>query len=366
MHRQTYTQYRSALSRRGMIQLRMAMIGAMLLLGGGWSVPAEAVCKLIPGTVAPPSQLRIPALPATTTLKPAAIGAVMASYRLDIVSYSYQTEWTCQDGVGDRWGMGALTTTLALQDESRRVYETGVPGIGIRIGFSGYYSPWVDTFIFPFERNAWGGSSGTGYTPFSIVTRMLIEFVRTGMEVGKGPMTPFNLSTDYHISTNPQTRIPITGTQLTTTLVQNFYYTSCYNPAPPPTVNLGRVSAWDLKKGNVTQQDFSLDIRCDGMNPTTKPAVKIYFAGNSPRDGLLLTDGQGQAGMAQGVGVALTDSNGTDLPFAKERALTTTWTSSGTNTELYRFRGKARYVASGGEVKAGRADATLTYILQYN
>lgn len=90
------------------------------------------------------------------------------------------------------------------------------------------------------------------------------------------------------------------------------------------------------------------------------------LASNSPRDGMLLADGQGQAGMAQDMGVALTDSNGADLPFAKERALPTTWTSSGANTELYRFRGKARYVASGGEVKAGRADATLTYILQYN
>ncbi|KWN77944.1 hypothetical protein WM24_30735 [Burkholderia ubonensis] len=55
------------------------------------------------------------------------------------------------------------------------------------------------------------------------------------------------------------------------------------------------------------------------------------LASNSPRDGMLLADGQGQAGMAQGMGVALTDSNGADLPFAKERA-----------------------------------DATLTYILQYN
>ncbi|KWB69699.1 hypothetical protein WL39_06175 [Burkholderia ubonensis] len=59
--------------------------------------------------------------------------------------------------------------------------------------------------------------------------------------------------------------------------------------------------------------------------------VRRRLASNSPRDGMLLTDGQGQAGMVQGVGVALTDSNGADLPFAKERA-----------------------------------DATLTYILQYN
>lgn len=94
--------------------------------------------------------------------------------------------------------------------------------------------------------------------------------------------------------------------------------------------------------------------------------ARRQLASNSPRDGMLLADGQGQAGMAQGMGVALTDSNGADLPFAKERALATTWTSSGANTELYRFRSKARYVASGGEVKAGRADATLTYILQYN
>lgn len=355
MHRQTYTQFRSELSRWGMIQRRLVRLCAMLLLWGSWSVDAQAVCGNFIG-VRPPSQLSIPALPATTTLKPAAIGAVMASYKVNI--YNYRADWSCE--TGDVYGMGALKTTLALQDASKMIYETGVAGIGVRFGFSAPSNWGAVSYIFPFEVKL-----GDRWIVLFADT-LHVEFIRTGMEVGKGRMTPFNLSTDYHISSNPQTRVSITGTQLTTTLVQNFYYTSCYNPAPPPTVNLGRVSAWDLKNGNVTQQDFSLDIRCDGMNPTTKPAVKIYFAGNSPRDGLLLTDGQGQAGMAQGVGVALTDSNGTDLPFAKERALTTTWTSSGTNTELYRFRGKARYIASGGEVKAGRADATLTYILQYN
>ncbi|WP_264166377.1 hypothetical protein [Burkholderia seminalis] len=43
-----------------------------------------------------------------------------------------------------------------------------------------------------------------------------------------------------------------------------------------------------------------------------------------------------------------------------------TWTSSGTNSEFHRFQGKARYVASGGEIKARKADATPTHVLQYN
>ncbi|AYZ63504.1 hypothetical protein EGY31_09960 [Burkholderia multivorans] len=196
--------------------------------------------------------------------------------------------------------------------------------------------------------------------------RWRVEFIRTGIAVGSGSITPFDVSTLYYIATVPQTRIPVTGTQLKTTLVNNIYFTSCYNPASAPTVNLGRPAIGELRQGNTLQKDFSLDIRCDGMNPTIKPPVSIYFEGNSPRDGLLLTDGQGQAGMAQGVGVTLTNEKGVALPFSKANAMPMTWTSSGTNSEFYHFAGKARYIASGGEIKAGKADATLTYVLQYN
>lgn len=60
----------------------------------------------------------------------------------------------------------------------------------------------------------------------------------------------------------------------------------------------------------------------------------------------------------------MTNDKGKDVPFTKGGALPLTWQSSGTNLERYRFSGKARYVATTGEMTAGKADATLTYVLQ--
>ncbi|RIZ50943.1 hypothetical protein AXX04_29995 [Pseudomonas aeruginosa] len=60
------------------------------------------------------------------------------------------------------------------------------------------------------------------------------------------------------------------------------------------------------------------------------------------------------------------NSKGVDLPFAKARALALTWQSSVPDAEIYSFSGKARYVATGGDITGGKADATLTYVLEYN
>ncbi|WP_157381114.1 fimbrial protein [Burkholderia ubonensis] len=354
MHRQTHSKCFSVTSGRNAAPLRAAMLSLMLLFGG-WVEQAQAVCKWN-GGVTPPSKLTAAALPASLTLKAAAIGGVLAYY--DVVLSSNVTWYTCEGN--EPWGMEQMAVTLPLQDATKRIYESGIPGIGIRIGFRTDSGNWSDALTPPFEYR--------GYPGFPVPTPSLmrVEFIRTGIAVGSGSITPFDVSTLYYMATVQQTRIPVTGTQLKTTLVNKIYFTSCYNPASAPTVNLGRPAISELRQGNTLQKDFSLTIRCDGMNQTTKPPVSIYFEGNSPRDGLLLTDGQGQAGMAQGVGVTLTNEKGVALPFSKANAMPMTWTSSGTNSEFYHFAGKARYIASGGEIKAGKADATLTYVLQYN
>ncbi|MGU7785172.1 fimbrial protein [Burkholderia sp. PU8-34] len=324
-----------------------------MLFLAGWGGQAQAAgCKW--DTPPPPSELKASALPATVTLRAAAIGGVMATAMVNLPPYPTLTRFTC---ASDYYGMEVVTNTLPLQDASKQIYESGIPGVGIRISFSG--TGW-GTLAAPFNRQT------TANIVYSVPGRVVVEFIRTGMDVGRGSITPFDFSSVFHLNTVPQSRIPVTGTQLATTLVNNIYFTSCYNPASAPTVNLGRPTIGELTQGNTIRKDFSLDIRCDGMNQTTKPPVSIYFEGNAPRDGLLLTDGQGQAGMAQGVGVSLTNDKGVALPFAKAKAMPMTWTSSGTDSELYRFAGKARYIASGGEIKAGKADATLTYVLQYN
>ncbi|MFA8394296.1 fimbrial protein [Burkholderia ubonensis] len=327
-----------------------------MLLFSGWVGQAWAVCSLGGGTA--PAEIKFSSLPASVTLQSAAVGGVLAYYD---VRFTRSLPWyRCQRG--DFMAMEAMTVSLPLLDASKGIYESGVVGIGIRFGFLGEgwgNTPWVP----PFNKEI-------AYAldiPFNPPNVLRVEFIRTGMEVGSGSITPFDLRSAFMLTpATPAIRFPISTTQLKTTLVNNIYFTSCYNPASAPTVNLGRPAISELRQGNTLQKDFSLDIRCDGMNPTTKPPVSIYFEGNSPRDGLLLTDGQGQAGMAQGVGVTLTNDKGVALPFSKANAMPMTWTSSGTNSEFYHFAGKARYIASGGEIKAGKADATLTYVLQYN
>ncbi|KPD28912.1 hypothetical protein AOA77_11900 [Pseudomonas paraeruginosa] len=60
------------------------------------------------------------------------------------------------------------------------------------------------------------------------------------------------------------------------------------------------------------------------------------------------------------------NDNGVALPFAKERAVSLAWRNSAPDAEIYGFSGKAKYVATGGEVIPGKADAVLTYVLEYN
>lgn len=84
---------------------------------------------------------------------------------------------------------------------------------------------------------------------------------------------------------------------------------------------MGRPTAYDIKRGAVPDHGFSLDVVCEGLNPSVKPPVKVYFEGNSIQDGLLNLTGRGEAGVAQGVGISLTSSKGAALPFTQARAL---------------------------------------------
>ncbi|MFG8423813.1 fimbrial protein, partial [Pseudomonas aeruginosa] len=153
---------------------------------------------------------------------------------------------------------------------------------------------------------------------------------------------------------------------LRATLEHNAFFTTCSTQKSTIDVNMGRPTAYDIKRGAVPDHGFSLDVVCEGLNPSVKPPVKVYFEGNSIQDGLLNLTGRGEAGVAQGVGISLTSSKGAALPFTQARALPLDWLASGAGTEMYRFVGSARYVATGGKITAGKADSILTYILEYN
>jgi type 1 fimbria pilin len=326
------------------------------MLSGGLVGDALALCSL--SGINGPGTFALSQLPASLTLRPAPIGEVMASATLNASGNT--PLWYCTENISYR---ASAITTLRPWDEAAKIHASGIPGVGLRFS-SDSRSNWPTRRPIPYDVSyvPWGGNAFLGF-PNEIV----VDFIRTGIAVGRGDILPFDYKMMFSLlSSEPRADVVLNGTQLRTRLVNNSYYTSCYNPSSDPTVDMGRPYVALIKQGQVNEQNFSVTIRCDGLNPTTKPPVKIYFEGSSPRDGLLNLTGVGQPDVAKGVGIALTDDNGTALPFAKARALPLTWQSSAPDAELYRFDAKAKYIATGGEITPGKADATMTYVLEYN
>ncbi|WP_146036041.1 fimbrial protein [Pseudomonas sp. LFM046] len=346
-HRHTPTYRHQIASRK--VSPRLILAALALFCGAGQALAGD--CTLASGK---PTEQFLGAFPASVTLKAANIGQVMAEFTQP---FGTSHSWECWVAT---FGMKAITSTLALDGTSENIFQTGIPGVGIRFRFNSTSSYWGINRYPPFSTRLLPGATVQIWSPSTVT----VQFIRIAMEVGRGDITAFDINSEIYWGSNKP--VKVTGTGLKTKIVNNIYYTSCYNPSPDPTVNMGRPAAAHIKRGEVTEHPFALSIRCDGLNPTTKPPVKIYFEGDSPSDGRLKLTGQAQPGVANGVGISLKDDKGTPLPFAKDRALSLTWQRSAVNAEFYRFSGKAKYIATGGNIKPGSANATMTYILEYN
>lgn len=222
--------------------------------------------------------------------------------------------WCGSDGKPGQFGFTAPKTTL-IPIDGNGLYESGVPGVGIRIGHRARYN-WTEPTAAPATYPT--GNIGTmRYMP----TVLVVDFIRTAMGVGKGDITPFNYSTNFFIDTNytnpSRAEFTIEGYNLRATLEHNAFFTTCSTQKSTIDVNMGRPTAYDIKRGAVPDHGFSLDVVCEGLNPSVKPPVKVYFEGNSIQDGLLNLTGRGEAGVAQGVGISLTSSKGAALPFTQ-------------------------------------------------
>lgn len=337
---------------------------SLLLIGSAWTGAAHALCGRPHNGMTYPDSTPIAPLPTTIKLDHVGIGQPMTKDPITVplaltISIVPNWSWCGNDG---QYGLTTPKTTLQPSNIPG-VYETGIPGVGVRIKLASDSNNGFWSSAAPFERST-PNTGGTLFAP----TKAVFEFVRTAMGVGKGSFS-FDYETQFFIDTNYTTpkrpHYRIVGTSLRTSLEQDTYFTSCHTPRTVTDVNMGRAVVAEIKLGQAKEHAFSLDVQCEGMNPATKPPVKVYFEGNAVRDGLLNLDGGGAANAAKGVGIAVTNDKGKDVPFTKGGALPLTWQSSEPNLERYRFSGKARYVATTGEMTAGKADATLTYVLQY-
>ncbi|MBB3277740.1 MULTISPECIES: fimbrial protein [unclassified Pseudoxanthomonas] len=336
------------------IPLRTCRAWPLLLMFGAPAL-AEASCS--PWGALENLSQTIPSPPTTPiNLKLVPIGQVMASKEL--LLQGGQRIYTCRRGTV--YGMTVANMTLPESGQPK-VYQTPVEGVGVRIGFREIYANgWQDTRYPPFQASDLGGGEVLSSPYYAVV-----EFIRTDAYVGKGSVV-FSYRADLPIPSRPETLIDIAGTHLRFNLTHDTYYTRCMPVVSPLEVPMGRISTLDLTRSAAPARSFTLDIDCEGAHPATPPPVRIHFQGDSPRDGWLNLDLAGRADIASGVGIALKDEDGNPLPFSPERALPLKWQDGTRQRQRYRLSATARYASEGGTPGAGRADASLTYVLDYN
>lgn len=235
-----------------------------------------------------------------------------------------------------------------LAEGFTNVYKTGTPGVGVRFIISLNWSPEKSLPLTHKHPNHQATASG-------VVRTIQLEFIRTARDVGQGA-TAMHFRIEQDINGWNAAQIIVNGS---TKLETRSYFAGCAG-VEKLNIPLGKVSIADIGK---QQKHFNLDVLCSGMPAGTKLPVRLYFAGNSSGPGRLNLD----VGGAQGVEIALTNSKGVRLPFAKSSALDMDWINTQPGGELYRLAISAGYARKGTEkVEVGQANGTLNYILEYN
>ncbi|MBM0284160.1 fimbrial protein [Pseudomonas chlororaphis] len=284
-------------------------------------------------------------LPAQTLIKAASIGQEIARHR---VTNLWSGEVRC---IGLQ--TVSITADTALTPSALpAVYETGIKGVGVKFCLALDLSngSWCTPY-------SWTPPSGNPVLP----RFMDVVFVRTGRGVASGN-APMKFSVTWaRGDVSVQVR-----SQGTTELVNDIFFAGCESVGAAVNVQMGKQTIENITKGSVREVPFNFDVRCEGLKPDTKVPVKAYFEGNSQADGLLKLVNLGQPGVASGVGISLVNNKGVKLPFDISRSVALDWNREIAEGSIYRFSGSAKYVPTGGEIKPGKGDATMSFVLNYN
>lgn len=234
-------------------------------------------------------------------------------------------------------------------------YETGVEGVELEIGFGYSTGSTVDM------NTGWQGVVKKGVNtpvPRKIVTR----FMRSGSRVARSGSMTFHYAA--RLMAGNQTLLTFRLPGATFNFTNNVMLTSCYAENPDIPVAMGTVPFETVRRNLATPRDYAIDIRCSGTNGAATP-VKAFFEGNVTADGILkLAD---TPASASGFGIAVTDAEGNPVPFHdRPRSLPSVWQDRIGVEDRYRFQGKARYVPLAGPLKAGSADAVMSFVLDYD
>ncbi len=274
-----------------------------------------------------------------------------------------QHEIDCSRGGASGPGInGELLHGFTLSGLGNKIYNSNIPGIGIRVSS-------VDPF--PAIPRGFPNSIGIDpyYDDFKLeVKEIIVEIIRTDKTIGSGTFK----ASPYFSYGIPGAPLWISGTVNTNSIA--IYSASCeFFGGKDKTINLASVNKAGFKGIGSTQGDktFELSLLCNGNAPSSisggSSTVKLSFdydqAPNSPG---VMNNIAPDLTQAKGVGIQLLSSaGGAETIIKKGDSSSLGIIQANANNVQLNLPMKARYIQNEATIKSGLVKAQATVTLSY-
>ncbi len=306
---------------------------------------ASASCSISGGKEPSTATIAVPTLTVNRDAEP---GTIISSQ--EALGESITVSCT---GDGDIYtGYTVLTTSDARTDNPlAKVYQTSVPGIGVRVGWSKEGVAMTEaSLVTPMHL----GSSRTERADYPIHSRATAQFVVTG-PVSSGNLDPGQLNADWLYAGLTVARVRFSPVAV------NVQSNSCNLVESNILAPLSTIVASELANGvSRTVSDDSFKIQLNNCDAGIQVDYQFTTAGSTGvTDGNILNIATGDSA-ASGVGIQILDSNDNVLQFDRNY----TAVAQMTQDQSVTIPLKARYIRI-GTVKGGQVDAVATFEVYY-
>lgn len=240
------------------------------------------------------------------------------------------------------------------------VWETGTPGIGVRV-ISVDFGNKVVSINNPGGYTDFGPVRVSQFSPYVATLRFTYQLIKTGQASGNGQVSVAQM---YNLQSHNIARDAKSGPRAPMALAPTSYTArSCTITTPNISVSLPNVSASALRSTGVSagRTPFSIGLQCQGVGSVYITLTDATTPAN--RTDLLTLTGDSTAG---GVGIRIRNSSSTAVSFGPDSPVagnTNQWLvgPSDTTTSIPL---SAEYVST-GSVTPGTVRALATFTMSY-
>ena len=248
----------------------------------------------------------------------------------------------------------SLLTTSNRPAHSSGIYETGLPGIGMKLSIP-VFAPTIPGSII---HDAATSPSIYHYVP-AIIELVKIGYIPSGGNIPTGSLLTVNLPDSNYLQ--------VIDAALTAPITIKLARPSCAAITPNLTINLGEISILDFNSsGRTTPDNFSIDLTCTGGTTSADLHVTLTDANNPANTTSQL--GLSPDSTAEGIALEVNNRFGV-VSFGPEMeglGNPGQWTDGSTGAGSYSIPLSVNYVRLPGPIKGGTANSGVTYTLNYD